>query len=415
MKGNESGFTLASWLAVFVAILMFVGNAIAAGPTERVLYRFKGGSDGSAPAAGLIADAAGNLYGTTTNGGAASCQGGCGTVFELSPTAGGRWTETVVYRFTGGSDGAIPQTGLTFDAGGNLYGTTIHGGALGDGVVFQLTAPATPGGGRKLKVLHSFVGPTEGEYPWGTLVFDPAGNLYGPTLFGGRFGGGTVFQLAAPATLGSTWTLHVLHHFKGTNDGLDPVGALIIDKKGALYGTTYGGTVFKEVPPTTGHTAWTLQVLHNFNSVLGLSGGLLAGKNGVLYGATALGGSANEGTVFKLTPPARHGGAPWTATRLYEFTGGSDGEYPQNALVADKAGNLYGATESGGTSGLGTVFKLTPTQHGAWTKTALHNFTGGRDGAGPGAGLIFARQGALYGTTVAGGSSGNGIVFEVAP
>jgi uncharacterized repeat protein (TIGR03803 family) len=205
----------------------------------------------------------------------------------------------------------------------------------------------------------------------------------------------------------------VLHHFKGVTDGLDPVGALIIESKGALYGTTYGGTVFKAVPPATGHTAWTLQVLHNFNSVLGLSGGLLAGKNGVLYGATALGGSANEGTVFTLTPPATHGGT-WTATTLYEFTGGSDGEYPQNALVADKAGNLYGATESGGTSDLGTIFKLTSTQHGAWTKTALHNFTGGHDGSGPGAGLIFARQGVLYGTTVAGGASGNGTVFEVA-
>jgi uncharacterized repeat protein (TIGR03803 family) len=414
MKDNESGFTIAGSLAVFVAILMFVGNAIAAGPTERVLHRFRGGKDGSAPSAGLIADKAGNLYGTTTNGGAGSCQGGCGTVFELSPAAAGRWTETVLYSFTGGNDGAIPQTGLTFDAAGNLYGTTIHGGTLGDGTVFQLRAPATAGGVRTLNVLHSFVGPTEGEYPWGSLTFDRAGNLYGPTLFGGRFGGGTIYQLAAPATAGGAWTLNVLHHFKGVTDGLDPVGTLIIDSKGALYGTTYGGTVFKEVPPATGHTAWTLQVLHNFNSVLGLSGGLLAGKNGVLYGATALGGSANEGTVFKLTPPATHGGA-WTATTLYEFTGGSDGEYPQNPLVADRAGNLYSATESAGTSGLGTIFKLTPTQHGAWTKTALHNFTGGRDGSGPGAGLIFARQGALYGTTVAGGSSGNGTVFEVAP
>jgi uncharacterized repeat protein (TIGR03803 family) len=414
MKGNESRFTIAGALAVFVAILMFVGDAIAAGPTERVLHRFRGGKDGSAPSAGLIADKAGNLYGTTTNGGAGSCQGGCGTVFELSPAAAGRWTETVLYSFTGGNDGAIPQTGLTFDAAGNLYGTTIHGGTLGDGTVFQLTAPATAGRGRTLNVLHSFVGPTEGEYPWGSLTFDQAGNLYGPTLFGGRFGGGTIYQLAAPAMAGGAWTLNVLHHFKGVTDGLDPAGALIIDSKGALYGTTYGGTVFKEVPPATGHTAWTLQVLHNFNSVLGLSGGLLAAKNGVLYGATALGGSVNEGTVFSLTPPATHGGA-WTATTLYEFTGGSDGEYPQNALVADRAGNLYGATESGGTSGLGTVFKLTPTQHGAWTKTALHNFAGGRDGAGPGAGLIFARQGALYGTTIAGGSSGNGTVFEVAP
>jgi len=414
MKGNQSHLTIAGSLAAFAAILMFAGHAIAAGPTERVIHRFRGGSDGSVPSVGLIADKAGNLYGTTTDGGGGSCQGGCGIVFELSPAAGGRWTESVLYRFTGGNDGAVPQTGLTFDSASNLYGTTIHGGTLGDGTVFQLTAPATSGGTRMLKVLHSFVGSTEGEYPWGSPVFDQAGNLYGPTLFGGRFGGGTIFQLAAPARAGGAWTLHVLHHFKGTNDGLDPVGALIMDSRGALYGTTYAGTVFKEVPPATGHTAWTLKTLYNFDSVLGLSGGVLAGKNGVLYGATALGGSANEGTVFQLTPPLTRGGA-WTATTLYEFAGGSDGEYPQNALVADKAGNLYGVTQNGGTSGLGTVFKLTPTQHGAWLKTILHNFTGGGDGSGPGAGLIFGRQGALYGTTIAGGSSDNGTVFEVVP
>ena len=414
MKGYKSRLTIARSLVVFAAMMMSVGSAIASGPTERVLHRFRGGSDGSAPSTDLIADKAGNLYGTTTNGGGGSCQGGCGTVFELSPAAGGRWTETVLYRFTGGNDGAIPQTGLTFDSAGNLYGTTIHGGTLGDGTVFQLTAPATSRSSWMLKVLHSFVGSTEGEYPWGSLVFDQAGNLYGPTLFGGKFGGGTVFQLGAPARAGGAWTLHVLHHFRGTNDGLDPVGALIMDSKGALYGTTYAGTVFKEVPPPQGHTAWTLKTLYNFDSVLGLSGGVLAGKNGILYGATALGGSANEGTVFQLTPPLTRGGA-WTATTLYEFAGGSDGEYPQNVLAADKDGNLYGATESGGASGLGTEFKLTPTQHGAWTKTILHNFTGGSDGSGPAAGLIFGRQGALYGTTVAGGTSDNGTVFEVVP
>jgi uncharacterized repeat protein (TIGR03803 family) len=414
MKGNESPLTSASSLAIFAAILMFAGTAIAAGSTEKVLYRFQGGNDGSAPFAGLIADKAGNLYGTTADGGAGACQGGCGTVFELSPASGGRWTETVLYRFTGGSDGAVPETGLIFDTTGNLYGTTIHGGSSGDGTVFQLTAPAPTGSAWTLNVLHNFIG-HDGRLSMGTLVFDKAGNLYGPMLFGGRFGGGTVFQLAAPAVPGRAWTLHVLHSFKGVNDGIDPVGALIFDKKGVLYGTAHDGTVFKEVPPAPGHTTWTLRVIYRFNSVLGLSaGGLIAGKKGVMYGATAQGGSANEGTVFQLTPPVTHGGA-WTSTTLYEFAGGSDGEYPLNGLTADKAGNLYGATESGGASGLGTVFKLTPTQHGAWTKTTLHQFTGGRDGSSPGAGLIFGSQGVLYGTTVLGGSSDNGTVFKVAP
>jgi uncharacterized repeat protein (TIGR03803 family) len=404
-----------TWLlAIFVCVRVFVGSAVAAGSAESVLYRFKGGSDGYAPFAGLIADKVGNLYATTADGGA-GCHGGCGTVFELSPASGGRWTETVLYRFTGGGDGAVPESGLIFDAAGNLYGTTIHGGASGDGTIFQLMAPTGPGRAWTLNVLHSFIGHTDGKLSMGNLIFDQAGNLYGPTLFGGRFGGGTIFQLAAPAAPGGAWTLNVLHSFKGGNDSLDPVGALIFDKKGALYGTTYAGTVFKEVPPAPGHTAWTLRVLYGFNDVLGLSaGGLIAGKKGVLYGATALGGSANAGTVFQLTPPVQHGGA-WTATTLYGFAGGSDGAYPLNGLIADKAGNLYGVTENGGASALGTVFKLTPTQHGAWTKTTLHDFSGGSDGSGPGAGLIFGRQGILYGTTVHGGSSDNGTVFEVAP
>jgi uncharacterized repeat protein (TIGR03803 family) len=414
MKGNESSLTIAGSLAVLVAILMLVSNAIAAGSTERVLYRFKGGNDGYAPLSGLIADEAGNLYGTTSSGGAGTCLGGCGTVFELSPASGGRWTETVLYSFTGGGDGAFPNAGLLFDAAGNLYGTTIYGGSYDDGTIFRLKTPSTQGGTWTLNVLHSFVGHTDGKYSLGSLIFDQAGNLYGPTLFGGRFGGGTVFQLAAPATQGGTWTLNVLHSFGSGNDGIDPVGTLIIDKKGALYGTTNGGTIFKEVPPASGHSRWTLKVLYNFNYILGLSGGMIAGKKGVLYGATAQGGSANEGTVFQLNPPVTRGGA-WTANTLYEFAGGSDGEYPQNVLVADTAGNLYGATQSGGKSGLGTVFKLTPTQHGSWTKTTLHNFGGGSDGSGPGAGLIFGRQGLLYGTTVTGGSSDNGTVFKVAP
>jgi uncharacterized repeat protein (TIGR03803 family) len=413
MKGNESPLTIARSLAVFATLLLFVGYAIAAGPTERVLYRFRGGNDGSAPNAGLVADKAGNLYGTTDAGGSA-CQGGCGTVFELSPGTGGRWNETVLYSFTGGGDGATPEAGLVFDTAGNLYGTTISGGSSGDGTIFQLAHPHTPGGPWTVNVLHNFVGNTDGKYSIGSLVFDKMGNLYGPTLFGGQFGGGTVFRLAAPAKQNGAWTLNVLHSFQGVNDGIDPDGALIIDKKGVLYGTTNDGKVFNEVPPPPGHSDWTFGVLYSFNYVLGLSGGVIAGRKGVLYGATAQGGPANEGTVFQLTPPRTRGGV-WTETTLYEFAGGSDGGFPLNDLALDKAGNLYGTTENGGASGLGTVFKLTPAQHGFWTKTSLHDFAGGRDGSGPGAGLIFGRQDLLFGTTVKGGSSGNGTAFAVAP
>jgi len=173
--------------------------------------------------------------------------------------------------------------------------------------------------------------------------------------------------------------------------------------------------VFKEVPPAPGHTAWALKAIYVFNYVFGLSdGALIAGKKGVLYGATAQGGSQNAGTVFRLTPPVERGGA-WTETALYEFSGGSDGEFPLNGLIADKTGNLYGTTENGGGAGRGTVFELSPTQHGAWTKTILHSFTGGRDGSGPGAGVIFGRQSGVYGTTGLGGSSDHGTVFKVVP
>jgi uncharacterized repeat protein (TIGR03803 family) len=171
MKRKEF-FSSSAWLlAIFVCILMFVGSAMAAGSAEKVLYRFKGGSDGYAPFAGLIADKVGNLYGTTADGGA-GCQGGCGTVFELSPASGGRWTETVLHRFTGGSDGAVPESGLIFDTAGNLYGTTIHGGASGDGTIFQLMAPARSGRAWTLNVLHSFIGHTDGKLSMGTLTFN---------------------------------------------------------------------------------------------------------------------------------------------------------------------------------------------------------------------------------------------------
>jgi uncharacterized repeat protein (TIGR03803 family) len=398
-------------IAFFTASLVLLGSASAS--RSKVIYRFIGGSDGSNPLAGLVADHAGNLYGATSSGGNSACQGGCGTLFELTPNLDGSWTETQLYSFTGGNDGAFPETSLIFDQAGNLYGTTIHGGASSDGTVFRLSPPAAPGSPWTETVLYNFVGDRDGYYCFGGLVFDPAGNLYGAGFFGGRYGGGTVFQLVPPVE-GDAWSLNVLHSFQGIHDGLDPYGALILDRQSSIYGATHDGKVFKLKSPSSGQTNWTLQVIYSSSSQFSV-GALLAGKQGALFGTSTLGGSANRGTVFQLTPPAQAGHA-WTVSTLYQFAGGSDGELPLNGLIADRSGNLYGTTEGGGAFSAGTVFKLSPaTQGQAWIETLLHNFAGGSDGAGPGAGLLFGKQGALYGTTQSGGSNNNGTVFKVVP
>lgn len=416
MRCKDSSLNMKSVLVIFVAILMvamrFAGGALAAGPTEKVLYSFKGGSDGTNPSTSLVADQAGNLYGTTTDGGTGPCTGGCGTVFELTPGTGGSWTESVIYDFQGGNDGAFPSAGLVFDQVGNLYGTTLGGGPSRDGTVFELTPSQ---GVWTETVLHSFTD-GDGAYPVDPLVFDQSGNLYGTTLFGGRFSGGTVFQLTPPSQDGG-WTLSTLHDFTGLSDGIDPEAGLIADRRGALYGTTMAGNVFKLVH----QTEWRLKVLYTFGG--GLNGGplsagtLLAGKNGVLYGTQKFGnGPANAGAVYQLTPPASGSGA-WTETTLYRFTGGGDGAYPLAGVISDSAGNLYGTTSGNGQSNQGTVFRLTPpaTPGGSWTETTLHTFAGGSDGSGPSASLIFGKGGALYGTTAGGGGFGKGVVFKVVP
>ncbi len=395
-------------VTVLICVLPFLASTIAVAQTEKVLYSFQGGNDGTNPSTGLIADAAGNLFGTTTDGGSA----GCGIVFELNPSQGGGWTETVIYSFQCAADGAAPAAGLIFDQAGNLYGTTLTGGKYHDGTVFQLTPS---GSAWTESVLHSFTD-MDGAYPAASLIFDRAGNLYGTTLFGGRLHNGTVFQLTSS---GGVWTETVLHTFTGQKDGIDPAASLILDQNGALYGTTMGDNIFKLTPPAPGHTKWTLKTLYTFgggpNRGPLSAGTLLAGNNGVLYGTQKYGGGqANAGAVFQLTP-AKHGA--WTETTIYSFSGGSDGLYPFAGVVADGAGNLYGTTAGDGQTNNGTVFELIPPSQpsGNWSKTTLYPFTGGADGSGPGAGLIFGKGGVLYSTTAGGGSFGNGTVFEIVP
>ena len=366
MPVQKPSIRLVATLAIFITTLFATGAQAAA--ADNVLHSFKNdGTDGNYPYAGLIFDAAGNLYGTTSAGGTNSA----GTVFELTPAGGGTWTEKVLHNFGSGTDGKTPYAGLIFDAAGNLYGTTLAGGTNGAGTVFELT-PAG-GGTWTEKVLWSFGNGTDGYSPSGSLIFDAAGNLYGTTQYGGTSISGTVFELTPAA--GGTWTEKVLWSFGSGADGAYPPDGLIFDAAGNLYGTAYHGgahgygTVF-ELTPAGGGT-WTEKVLWSFGN--GMDGGypesgLIFDAAGNLYGTTFSKGSDGGGTVFELTPAA---GGTWTEQVLHNFGSGTDGAKPYAGLVLDAAGNLYGTTYLGGSYGGGTVFRLN-----AQGETLLYSFSG---------------------------------------
>jgi len=404
MQARLRGMTL---LAISVSVLLLAGSTLAIAQTENVLYSFEGGNDGTNPSTGLVADSSGNLFGTTTEGGSA----GYGVVYELLPSPGG-WTQTVIHSFQG-SDGAAPAASLIFDQAGNLYGTTSTGGEHHVGTVFELTRS---GGVWTETVLHSFTD-KDGSHPVASLIFDQAGNLYGTTLFGGRTHGGVVFQLKLSGGVWTERVLHTFRGRKDGIDPeasliLDQNGVLYGTTMGGnvfkLAPPTAGHAnwMFKNV-----------FVFDGGQDDGPLSPGtLLAGKNGVLYGTQKFGnGPANAGAVFQLTPPAKHGA--WSETTIYRFSGGSDGLYPYAGVIADATGNLYGTTTGDGQASFGTVFRLSPPaqQGGDWTKTTLYAFGGGSDGSGPGAGLIFVKGGALFSTTAGGGAFGDGTVFEIVP
>jgi len=410
---------LRALLTVFTVTLLVTSVRAA---TEKVLHKFNN-TDGAIPFSSLIFDAAGNLYGTTVDGGnTASCDSdGCGTVFELTPKTGGGWKETVLHRFVSGTkDGHFPHAGVVFDASGNLYGTTAFGGSGpctdGCGTVFELMPPKS--GGWTEKLLHSFTG-KDGRYAEAALVFDASGNLYGTTPVGGAYDYGTVFELTRKS--GGTWAAKVLHSFK---DGYGSYGSLVFDSSGNLYGTTGGGgtynygTVFELTPSAGGQ--WTETVLHNFNGTDGLQplAGLILNK-GVLYGTTLSGGAYGGGTVFEVSLKT---GAAWAEKVLYSFCYSffhscPNGSGPQASLIVDASGNLFGTTASGGSTrcsevGCGTVFEVTPDGSGGWTEHALYGFGRQTGGIVPEAGLIFDATGNLYGTASNNGA-GYGTGFEI--
>jgi uncharacterized repeat protein (TIGR03803 family) len=397
--------------AFALAILATISSA-SAGTSEKILHQFGGGSDGSVPEAGLIMDGTGNLYGTTAGGGGGTgCfQGasyGCGTVFEIS--SGG--SETVLHAFAGGCDGAFLYGGVLSDSQGNLYGTTEGGGTCssdaGYGTIFKLA----PGGAET--VLYAFQGASDGSGPVGNLISDKNGNLFGTTEQGGdmtcgAFGCGVVFEITP------TGKESVIHTFQGGADGFGPLAGVIMDSSGNLFGTTDAGGGSANCTGGCGTVFkiapdGTETILHAFQSTpdgVLPESGLIADGAGNLYGTTAAGGSVGYGTVFEVTQSG-------SETILYSFKGRSDGDLPAAGLVMDKSHNLYGTTYGSGVhcgkGGCGVIFEVTAQGH----EKVLYDFSGRHFGRSPSAGLLLGKHNDLYGTTTLGGVKNNGVVFEL--
>ena len=374
--------------------LVVVETSSAQAPTFKVLYTFMGSSDGGGPYAGLVRDAAGNLYGTAISSGAF----GWGVVFRVDA----RGSETVLHSFGGvTADGRTPYAGLVRDKAGNLYGTTYEGGGIGCvdgcGTVFKVDTTGTE------TVLHSFAGgTTDGCFPYAGLLLDSAGNLYGTTQSCGASNFGMVFRLS------QSGTLKVLHNFAGgTADGASPLyGSLLMDKKGALYGVAqYGGTSDDGVVYKLSKSG-ALRVLHSF------AGGTTDGCNpygtpamdtlGNLYGTAVACGSSNMGVVWKVSK----GGAEKV---LHSFAGGSDGEYPYGPPIQAVDGNFYGATSgTPDSSDEATIYKLTSTG----TYSVIYTFNSSTTGVGV-YGLVQGSDGLLYAVANVGGANNCGTVVKL--
>jgi len=385
-----------------VTILLAIAPLLQA-QTYEILYSFTYQPNPESPYAGVIFGP-GGLYGTTVGG--ESLKYGRGTVYKVSLTG----QESSVYDFLDSPDGALPYAPLVGDASGAFYGTTVSGGTVnsncpyGCGVVFK----AEPNGSET--VLYRFRGGRDGAQPYGGLTGDAAGNLYGTTAAGGDRmcsgsygpGCGTVFKLEPSGKFA------VLHIFSGAPEGAAPQAVLLRDDRGNLYGVgqplwNTGGAIFKI--DSNGRET----ILHQFLNGQGgdAKTALIRDPAGNLYGAANLGGSSNCGAVFKLNPAG-------LLTSLHTFTLATDGCSP-TGLVRDGRGNLYGVTETGGAYSNGTVFELKHSDRN-WTSIVLHSFAGyPTDGANPHGTLLRDKRGHLYGTAYNGGGADYGIVFKVTP
>jgi uncharacterized repeat protein (TIGR03803 family) len=388
----------------------------------------------------LLLGPGGVLYAVPTEG----ANSERGSVLELTPPAAGKvaWKQTVLHKFAGvPTDGLNPQGSVIADKTGSLYGTTSSGGANNQGVVFKLTKPAAGKTVWVESILYSFgAGTNDAPRSRAPLVFDAKGNLYGTTTFGGgstrcgASGCGTVFKLTPPAAGKTKWTETILHRFGSTAaDGQEPeLGALVINAKGVLFGTTGNGgahnegTAFELTPPAAGGTVWKETILHSFGGGGGGDdggsvGGLVMDKTGALYGAAAEGGTG-FGSIYKLTPPAA-GKTAWTETSLYSFQTFDDCNNPSSALIIDKTGALFGTALNGGktqpapgvSDGCAFALRLSA---GKWKETVIYTFTSSpstpaRQGAMPEAALIADAKGNLYGTTNVGGAFSDGTIFKL--
>ena len=397
--------------SILAVLLTLTGAAWAVSTSQ--IYSFAGGNDGEYLDTELVMDSAGNLYGTTVQGGIH----GSGTVFRLSPS-GSEWTHTVLYNFTGGADGGEPYKGVTLDAQGNLYGTAVTGGGGscegGCGVVYGLT---NSGGVWTQSVIHAFTGGNDGSGPGSPVAFDKHGNLYGTTPTGGAKGFGVVYEMKPGAN--GAWNLSVIHTFTGGPDGLGgSASRLLLDAAGNIYGVnTVGGAngfgnVYELSPSSAGK--WRFAVLYSFKDQPdGASpyGGVIFDKSGNLYGTTYYAGANDVGTVYKLT----HSNGSWSESVIYNFKGGSDGDSPISTLVTDAKGNLYGTTSDGGAAkcGCGTIFKLVP--GGAWTESVVYRFPGTPSPGFAYNGMVSDGKGNFYGATVHGGTGNDGAIYHFIP
>jgi uncharacterized repeat protein (TIGR03803 family) len=413
---------------VLSVVLVAATCALAVGQTYKVLYSFGGDtSDGTYPVGNLMFDSAGNLYGTTTDGGANSFGG---IVFQLSPQSDGTWSEIVLYNFCATyryllycSDGEQPVAGLTFDAAGNLYGTTVLGGKpcwefYGTcGTVFKLAPPQPPATTWTETVLYAFCDTYDfcydGAVPMSQLVFDSAGNLYGTAREGGAsvyqgglgIAAGDVFELSP--TSNGFWTETALYSFNEFQGA--PEAGVIFDASGNLYGTTeFGpgpsGTVFEVSPSSTG---WTGQRLANFSYNFCSTAPLASDNNGNFYGTSYGIDAATGSRVFGFNVQTQ-------TKRSRAISNAAGSQSLSGVLIDAKHGSLYGTAYAGGANNGGTVWEVS---HGA-QPVAIYSFcaqSNCTDGMSPTGGLIEDQSGNLYGVTFSGGTYNKGVVFEITP
>jgi uncharacterized repeat protein (TIGR03803 family) len=440
-------------VSAILASTLFLVGAEALAQTETVLHSFASGPKDGYSASGLIMDSAGNLYGTTRYGDEKEVNG---IAFELSPSAGGTWTETALHIFTGGTDGLEPVASLVLDAKGNLYGTTLQGGGgpcknsqngplIGCGTVFELSPGA--GGVWTEKILYAFGFKADDSFwPYSNLVLDAAGNLYGTTSLGGTVDGedycvmygntsvgcGTAFELRPNKN--GTWSEEIIHNFGGAidggADGAIPDAGLVFDSAGNLYGTTrlggmegcggfgrlpYCGVLFELTPVAS--KGWREGILPSpgFWYQTGLavdSAGNVFGSGWDGFGSCGYDYGVGTGGAFEISPA---GGGTWTESGIGDFGCGST----PSPLIFDSKGNVYGTTDAtnndGGENYPDTIYEASRGSSGDWQVTILYQFTAATDGLGPTGGLVRDAAGNLYGTTQGGGTHNKGVVFKLTP